>query len=155
MEPKLIAVIKCFVPGVVLQLQVSQSTDQDVVVFQEHPANLQRGFQQSLKVDNYYQAYHSSKSPLGTSSPWGQGLVCAGMSILKISVRRQIQLLGYCVVSLADVIKKLKIVRWCALSWNMVVVRGTLIPSRVSTKLKWSSVALHVSSAMTIHVLVM
>ena len=27
------AVIKCFVPGVVLQLQVSQSTDQDVVVF--------------------------------------------------------------------------------------------------------------------------
>ena len=50
------AVIKWFVPGVVLQLQVSQSTDQDVVVFQEHPADLQRGFQQSLKVDNYYQA---------------------------------------------------------------------------------------------------
>ena len=48
--------MKCFVPGVVLQLQVSQSTDQDVVVFQEHPADLPRGFQQSLKVDNYYQA---------------------------------------------------------------------------------------------------
>ena len=27
------AVIKCFVPGEVPQLQVSQSTDQDVVVF--------------------------------------------------------------------------------------------------------------------------
>ena len=36
--------VKCFVPGVVLQLQVSQSTDQDVVVFQEHPADLLRGF---------------------------------------------------------------------------------------------------------------
>ena len=50
------AVIKCFVPGVVLQLQVSQCTAQDVVVFQEHPADLSRGFQQSLKVDNNHQA---------------------------------------------------------------------------------------------------
>ena len=50
------AVIKCFVLGVVLQLQVSQSTDQDVVVFQEHPEDLPWGFQQSMKVDNYYQA---------------------------------------------------------------------------------------------------
>ena len=50
------SVIKCFVPGVVLLLEVSQSTDQDLVVFQEHPADLPRGFQQSLKVDNYYQA---------------------------------------------------------------------------------------------------
>ena len=49
-------VIKCFVPGVVLQLQVSQSTDQDLVAFQVHPADLHRSFQQSLKVDNYYQA---------------------------------------------------------------------------------------------------
>ena len=63
------------VPGVVVQLQVSLSTDQDLVAFQVHPADLPRRFQQSLKLDNYYQAQHSSKSPLGTSSPWGQGLV--------------------------------------------------------------------------------
>ena len=62
LEPKLTdfsreqSLIKCFVPGVVLQLQVSQSTDQSGVVFQEHPADLPRGFQQSFKVDNYYQA---------------------------------------------------------------------------------------------------
>ena len=49
------AVTKCFVPGVVLQLQVSQSTDQDLVTFEVHPADLPRRFQQSLKVDNYYQ----------------------------------------------------------------------------------------------------
>ena len=63
------------IPGVVLQLQVSQSTDQDLVAFHVHPADLPRRFQQSLKLDNYYQASHSSKTPLGTSSPWGQGLV--------------------------------------------------------------------------------
>ena len=56
------------VPGVVLQLKVSQSTDQDLVGFQMHPSDLPRQFQQSLKLDNYYQAYHSSKSPLGTGS---------------------------------------------------------------------------------------
>ena len=44
------------VPGVVLQLQVSQSTDQDLVAFQMHHAVLPRRFQQSLKLDNYYQA---------------------------------------------------------------------------------------------------
>ena len=44
------------VPGVVVQLQVSQSTDQDLVAFQVHPADLARRFQQSLKLDNYYQA---------------------------------------------------------------------------------------------------
>jgi len=43
------------VPGVVLQLQVSQSTDQDLVAFQMHPADLTRRFQQSLQFDNYYQ----------------------------------------------------------------------------------------------------
>ena len=48
------SVIKCFVPEVVLQLQVSQSTDQDLVAFQVHPADLPRRFQQSLKLDNYY-----------------------------------------------------------------------------------------------------
>ena len=63
------------VPGVVPQLKVSQSTGQDLVGFQVHPSDLPRQFQQSLKLDNYYQAYHSSKSPLGTSSPWAQGLV--------------------------------------------------------------------------------
>ena len=49
---KLFAVL---VPGVVLQLQVSQSTDQDIVAFQEHPADLTRRFQQSLQFDNHYQ----------------------------------------------------------------------------------------------------
>ena len=44
------------VPGVVLQLQVSQSTDQDLVAFQVHPADLTRRFEQSLQSDNYYQA---------------------------------------------------------------------------------------------------
>ena len=40
----------------VVQLQVSQSTDQDLVAFQVHPAYLTRRFQQSLQLDNYYQA---------------------------------------------------------------------------------------------------
>ena len=44
------------VPGVVLQFRVSQSTDQDRVAFQMHPGDLTRGFQQSLQLDNYYQA---------------------------------------------------------------------------------------------------
>mgnify|MGYP006896137138 CR=1 FL=1 len=39
----------------------------DLVAFQGHPADLPRRFQQSLKLDNYYQAQHSSKSPLGSS----------------------------------------------------------------------------------------
>ena len=44
------------VPEVVLQLQVSQSTDRDLVAFQVHPADLTRRFEQSLQFDNYYQA---------------------------------------------------------------------------------------------------
>ena len=47
--------ISVLAPGVVVQLQVSLSTDQDLVAFQVHPADLPRRFQQSLKVDNYYQ----------------------------------------------------------------------------------------------------
>ena len=41
---------------IVLQLEVSQSNEQDLVAFQVHPADLPRRFQQSLKLDNYYQA---------------------------------------------------------------------------------------------------
>ena len=41
---------------VVLQLQASQSTDQDLFAFQVHPADLTRRFQQSLQLDNYHQA---------------------------------------------------------------------------------------------------
>ena len=33
-----------------------RSTDQDLVAFQVHPADLPRRFQQPLKLDNYYQA---------------------------------------------------------------------------------------------------
>ena len=44
------------VPEVVLQLQVSQSTDQDLVAFEVHPADLTGRFQQSLQFDNYYEA---------------------------------------------------------------------------------------------------
>ena len=52
-----IATVWCpLVPGVVLQLKVSQSTGQDLVAFQVHPTDLPRTFQRSLKLDNYYQA---------------------------------------------------------------------------------------------------
>ena len=40
-----------FVPGVVLQLQVSQSTGQDLIALQVLPADLRRRFQQALKLD--------------------------------------------------------------------------------------------------------
>ena len=42
--------------SVQVQLQVSLSTDQDLVAFQVHPADLPRGVQQSFKLDNYYPA---------------------------------------------------------------------------------------------------
>ena len=51
------------VPEVVLQLQVSQSTDQDLVAFEVHPADLTRRFQQSLQIDNYYEANQQQKPP--------------------------------------------------------------------------------------------
>ena len=51
------------VPEVVLQLQVSQSTDQDLVAFQVHPADLTRRFQQSLQFDNYYEACKIATPP--------------------------------------------------------------------------------------------
>ena len=50
LEPKLTdfsreqSLINCFVPRIELQLQVSQSTDTYVLVFQEHPADIPRGF---------------------------------------------------------------------------------------------------------------
>ena len=53
------------VPGVVLQFQVSQSTDQDGIAFQMHPADLTRRFQQSLQLDNYTAA----KAPLAQVRP--------------------------------------------------------------------------------------
>ena len=49
------------IPGVVLQLQVSQSTDQNLVAFQVHPADLPRRFQQPLKLDSLAQ----QQKPLG------------------------------------------------------------------------------------------
>ena len=60
-------------PGVVLQFQVSQSTGQDLVAFQVHPADLPRRFQQSFKFDRPSSLTQQQKLPghkftLGTGS---------------------------------------------------------------------------------------
>ena len=52
----IIATVSSPCSGVVLQFQVSQSTGQDLVALQVHPADLPRRFQQPLKLDNYDQA---------------------------------------------------------------------------------------------------
>ena len=61
-------------PGVVLQLQVSQSTGQDLVAFRVHPADLPRKFKQYFKFDRRSSLIQQEKPP-GRKSTLAQGLV--------------------------------------------------------------------------------
>ena len=61
-------------PGVVLQLQVSQSTGQDLVAFRVHPADLPRKFWQYFKFDRPSSLIQQEKPP-GRKSTLAQGLV--------------------------------------------------------------------------------
>ena len=63
-------------PGVVLQFQVFQSTCQDLVAFQVHPADLPRRFQQSFKLDR-----PSSLINTAAKAPWAQGLVLTHINV--------------------------------------------------------------------------
>ena len=61
-------------PVVVLQPQVSQSTGQDLVAFQVHPADIPRKFQQYFKFDRPSSLIQQKKPP-GHKFTLAQGLV--------------------------------------------------------------------------------
>ena len=67
-------------PGVVLQLQVSQSTGEDLVAFRVHPADLPREFQQYFKFDRPSSLIQQEKPP-GRKCTLAQGLVITRASV--------------------------------------------------------------------------
>ena len=70
-------------PRVVLQLQVSQSTGQDLVACQVHPADLPRKFQQYFKFDTPSSLIQQEKPP----ASWAQVHPGTGSSFVYVEVK--------------------------------------------------------------------